>query len=118
MTREGREELAPPRGASVLPEPAGRTPVGAAGYRGVKLALLVLQAGPVAILLLLIAALAVLSDVFLTLENIGNVLNQSAVSCVLALGQLLVIVTRGIDLSVGSNLSLCAVVGALVWRDQ
>jgi ribose transport system permease protein len=36
----------------------------------------------------------------------------------LALGQLPVIVTRGIDLSVGSNLSLSAVVGALVWRDQ
>jgi ribose transport system permease protein len=40
------------------------------------------------------------------------------VVCVLALGQLLVILTRGIDLSVGSNLSLSAVVGALVWRDH
>ena len=66
-----------------------------------KRALLALQAGPVAILVLLIVVLAVLSDVFLTLENIGNVLKQSAVICVLALGQLLVIVTRGIDLSVG-----------------
>jgi ribose transport system permease protein len=82
-----------------------------------RLALLAVQAGPVVILVLLVVVLAALSDVFLTLENIGNVLNQSAVICVLALGQLLVIVTRGIDLSVGSNLSLCAVVGALVWRD-
>jgi ribose transport system permease protein len=118
VTREGREELAPPRGVSVSPEPVGRTPGGPPGYRGVKLTLLALQAGPVAILLILVVVLAVLSEVFLTLENIGNVLNQSAVICVLALGQLLVIVTRGIDLSVGSNLSLCAVVGALVWRDQ
>ncbi len=70
------------------------------------------------ILVLLVLVLSLLSGVFLTLENIGNVLNQSAVICVLALGQLLVIVTRGIDLSVGSNLSLSAVVGALVWRDH
>jgi len=70
------------------------------------------------ILVLLVVLLSVLSDVFLTLENVGNVLKQSAVICVLALGQLPVIVTRGIDLSVGSNLSLSAVVGALVWRDQ
>ena len=118
MTHDDREELAPSRGVSVLPEQAERAAAGTGGYRGVKLALLALQAGPVAILVLLVVVLAVLSDVFLTLENIGNVLNQSAVICVLALGQLLVIVTRGIDLSVGSNLSLCAVVGALVWRDQ
>jgi ribose transport system permease protein len=115
VAREASERLAP-----LGREPIPRDPVdpaATAGYRGVRLALLALQAGPVAILALLIVVLAVLSDVFLTLENIGNVLNQSAVICVLALGQLLVIVTRGIDLSVGSNLSLCAVVGALVWRD-
>jgi ribose transport system permease protein len=82
------------------------------------LALAALQAGPAAILVLLIVILSLLSDVFLSLENIGNVLNQSAVICILALGQLLVIVTRGIDLSVGSNLSLSAVVGALVYRDH
>ena len=52
--------------------------------------------------------LSVASDVFLSFENVGNVLKQSAVVCVLALGQLLVILTRGIDLSVGANLSLSA----------
>jgi ribose transport system permease protein len=88
------------------------------GHRGLTAALAALQAGPPAILLVLIVVLSLLSDVFLSLENIGNVLKQSAVICVLALGQLLVVVTRGIDLSVGSNLSLSAVVGAMVWRDQ
>jgi ribose transport system permease protein len=72
--------------------------------------------GPALILFLLVLTLAVVSDVFWSLENIGNVLNQSAVIRVLALGQLLVVVTRGIDLSVGSNLSLSAVVGALAWQ--
>ena len=87
-------------------------------HRGLTVALAALRAGPPAILLLLIVVLSLLSDVFLSLENLGNVLKQSAVICVLALGQLLVVVTRGIDLSVGSNLSLSAVMGALVWRDQ
>ncbi|HST82194.1 MAG TPA: ABC transporter permease [Kineosporiaceae bacterium] len=87
-------------------------------HRGLKIALAALRAGPPTILVLLVLVLSLLSDVFLSLENLGNVLKQSAVICVLALGQLLVVVTRGIDLSVGSNLSLSAVVGALVWRDQ
>ena len=34
----------------------------------------------------------------------------------LAIGQLLVILTRGIDLSVGSTLALASVVGALVFE--
>jgi len=88
------------------------------GTGGLTVALTALRAGPPAILLLLIVVLSLLSDVFLSLENFGNILKQSAVICVLALGQLLVVVTRGIDLSVGSNLSLSAVVGALVWRDH
>jgi ribose transport system permease protein len=88
------------------------------GHGGLALALAALRLGPVVILGLLVALLSVLSDVFLSFENVGNVLKQSAVVCVLALGQLLVILTRGIDLSVGSNLSLSAVVGAIIWRDH
>lgn len=87
------------------------------GNAGIKAALFALKAGPVAILILLIAVLSALSEPFHSLENIGNVMKQSAVISVLALGQLVVILTRGIDLSVGSNLSLCAVTGAVVFRD-
>jgi ribose transport system permease protein len=100
------------------PTGARAEPAHDARHRGLTLALAALRLGPVAILMLLVALLSVLSDVFFSFENIGNVLKQSAVVCVLALGQLLVIITRGIDLSVGSNLSLCAVVGAIVWRDH
>jgi ribose transport system permease protein len=88
------------------------------GARGITVILKALAVGPVVILALLVMVMGTASDVFLSLENIGNVLKQSAVISVLALGQLLVILTRGIDLSVGSNLSLSAVVGAIVWRDQ
>jgi ribose transport system permease protein len=89
-----------------------------AGARMLSLALAALQAGPLVILALLVIVMGLSSDVFLSLQNIGNVLKQSAVVSVLALGQLLVILTRGIDLSVGANLSLSAVVGAIVWRDN
>lgn len=67
---------------------------------------------------ILIAGLAVvgslLSPLFLTSENLSNVLQQSAFIGVLALGQYLVILTGGIDLSVGSLLALSTMVGALV----
>ncbi|MEO8528609.1 MAG: ABC transporter permease [Pseudolysinimonas sp.] len=77
--------------------------------------LALLRIGPLLILLLLIILLSNLSPFFFTVGNLGNVLVQSAAISILAIGQLLVILTRGIDLSVGSNLALSAVVGALVF---
>ena len=81
-----------------------------------RMALFLLRAGPVLILVLLILVIASVTPLFLTTRNIGNVLAQTAVISVLSLGQLLVIVTRGIDLSVGSTLALATVVGALVFH--
>lgn len=84
-------------------------------FDGTRVALAAIRIGPGLMLLTVTAVIAVLSPVFLTTRNVGNVLSQSAVIAVLALAQLLVIVTRGIDLSVGSTLALSAVVGALVF---
>jgi len=81
----------------------------------VGVALRALRAGPVLILLLLITGFASQSDIFLTTENAGNILAQTVVIAILALGQLLVILTRGIDLSVGAVLALSTVAGALVF---
>jgi ribose transport system permease protein len=78
--------------------------------------LFLLRAGPVLILALLVVVVALVSPVFLTTRNVGNVLAQTAVISVLSLGQLLVIVTGGIDLSVGSTLALATVAGALVFH--
>jgi ribose transport system permease protein len=86
-------------------------------YQGLRLGLLVLRVGPALALLVLIAVLSQLSPVFLSTRNIGNILAQTAVIAVLAIGQLLVIITRGIDLSVGSTLALGTVVGALVFAE-
>jgi ribose transport system permease protein len=53
---------------------------------------------------------------FLTPGNLGNILAQTAVIATVAIGQHLVILTRGIDLSVGANLALATVIGGLVFR--
>lgn len=69
--------------------------------------------GPLLILCLLIATLGLFTPHFLSGRNLGNILAQTAVIAVVAMGQHLVILTRGIDLSVRSNLALALVVGAM-----
>src|SRR3954452_2080965 len=93
---------------STRPQTSGR-------YRMLRVGLAVIRLGPVLILALLLIVMRFLSPVFWTTGNIGNVLAQTAAIAVLAIGQLLVILTRGIDLSVGSNLALSAVIGATVF---
>lgn len=86
-------------------------------YRLIRLGLLGLRLGPLLILLILCAVVAATTPVFRTTDNLGNVLSQTSVISIIALGQLLVIVTRGIDLSVGATIALSSVVGALLYRD-
>ncbi len=62
--------------------------------------------------LLLCLALSLLSDRFLTVNNMINVLRQSTINGIIAVGMTYVILTAGIDLSVGSILALCSVVTA------
>ncbi len=85
------------------------------GYGLVQAGLLAVRLGPLLVLLILIAIVAATTPVFRTSDNVGNVLSQTSVISILALGQLLVIVTRGIDLSVGSTIALSSVVGALLF---
>ncbi len=70
------------------------------------------QLGPLLALIVMIALLSAASPYFFTVENLFNIFRQSSVNALLALGQLLVIITAGIDLSVGSILALCTVVAA------
>lgn len=50
---------------------------------------------------------------FLTLENINDMLTNTAILGILAVGMMLVIVTRGIDLSIGATLALSGMISAL-----
>ena len=54
------------------------------------------------------------TDVFLTVNNIINVLRQSSIIGFIALGMTLVMITAGIDLSVGSIVGLAGVIAALL----
>lgn len=67
------------------------------------------------ILLALVAAGFILSPKFLTTRNILNVLLQNSMTTIVAVGMLFVIITGGIDLSVGSVLAFsgCLVAGFL-----
>ncbi|MBI3865613.1 MAG: ABC transporter permease [Planctomycetia bacterium] len=54
---------------------------------------------------------------FLKAENLLNIANQIAVIAIVAIGMTMVIVTGGIDLSVGSLIALAAVLAAMFIRD-
>jgi len=63
---------------------------------------------------LLCVALTALSDVFLTANNILNVLRQTALLFLMASGLTLVILTAGLDLSIGANVALSGCLAASV----
>lgn len=73
----------------------------------------VLRLGLLGIILVLAAYFAFRSPVFLGHENLQNVGRQMAVFGILAVGETFVIITAGIDLSVGSVLGITALVCAL-----
>ncbi|MEV5950661.1 substrate-binding domain-containing protein [Streptomyces sp. NPDC051993] len=74
---------------------------------------LLLDNGALSALVVLVVAMALLSGDFLTTQNLLNVGVQAAVTAILAFGVTFVIVSAGIDLSVGSVAALSATV--LAW---
>ncbi|MGI9060806.1 MAG: ABC transporter permease [Ktedonobacteraceae bacterium] len=72
------------------------------------------ESGGILVLLIFIAALILSTNDFLTLTNLDNLVRQVAVFAILSVGQLFVILTGGIDLSVGSILGLSGGVTALL----
>ncbi len=77
-----------------------------------------LKGGPLIVLLLLMTALAFATPHFLRAGNLSNVVVQTSMIAFLAIGQTMVIITGGIDLSVGAVLALSGSVIAVatsVW---
>jgi ribose transport system permease protein len=68
--------------------------------------------GTVAGLLIMVIVFASLSDVFLTQRNLVNILQQSSINGCIAIGMTLVIISGGIDLSVGPVAALAAVLSS------
>ncbi|MDZ7289236.1 MAG: ABC transporter permease [candidate division KSB1 bacterium] len=71
---------------------------------------------PIFSLLILAAILSWLSPYFLTLENLFAIGLQMSVVAIMALGQVIIIISGGIDLSVGSVLALSGVVACMTLR--
>ncbi len=71
---------------------------------------------PLIFLLVLVAILSVLEPGFRTERNLFNVMRQVSIIGILAVGMTFVILTAGIDLSVGSLLAFCGMGCAVVAR--
>ncbi|EOG7751694.1 ribose ABC transporter permease [Vibrio cholerae] len=63
-------------------------------------------------LLFLVVVVSFLNPNFFTVDNLLNILRQTSVNAIIAVGMTLVILTAGIDLSVGSVLALCGAFAA------
>lgn len=85
--------------------------------RRLRIALQLVKAGPLLILIVITTVFTAINPLFLSERNIQNLAVQSSLIAAIAIGELLAILTRGIDLSVGSVLALSTVVGAIVFHD-
>jgi ribose transport system permease protein len=76
------------------------------------------RGGALIILLALVVAFSLAADNFLTVDNLRNILRQYSVPAILAVGQTLVIVSAGIDLSVASTAALSGSVMGVMYAHE
>ena len=67
-------------------------------------------------LLLLCVFFSIFSKYFFNIDNLTTVAQQTTVIAIIAMGQTYVLITGGIDLSIGSNIALCAMVAAMMMK--
>jgi len=79
---------------------------------------LVIQSGPLIALFLLALYLASATPYFMTESNLVNVGRRTSVLIIFAIGQTFVILTGGIDLSVGATAALAASISAVTMTQQ
>lgn len=72
------------------------------------------QLGMLIILVLLSVVMAIFAPYFTETNNVLNILKQSSITAILAAGMTVVILTGGIDLSVGATLALAGVVSVML----
>ena len=69
------------------------------------------------ILIVFFIVLSLSTDKFLTIGNLGNLARQTSIVGIIAIGMTFVIISAGIDLSVGSVLALGGIVSSMMMRD-
>jgi rhamnose transport system permease protein len=67
-----------------------------------------------ALTLVLLVAVTLLFPGFIALTNLADILDDTAILIILALAQMMVLLTRAVDLSVASNLALTGMIVALI----
>ncbi|MCK5570344.1 MAG: ABC transporter permease, partial [Spirochaetes bacterium] len=68
------------------------------------------QWGIISVLIVLVIILGISSPVFLSPRNIRNILQQISTFGILSMGMTVLMISGGIDLSVGSSISVAAVI--------
>ena len=81
---------------------------------GVKRFFQIKESGILLALIVLCVALSTTTSTFLTQYNIGVVIRQASFVAIVALGETLVLLIGGIDLSVGYIAGLCSILGCLL----
>ena len=76
------------------------------------------RGGALVILLALVVGFSLVADNFLTVDNLRNILRQYSVPAILAVGQTVVIVSAGIDLSVASTAALSGSVMGVMYAHE
>lgn len=74
-------------------------------------------------LLLLIVVLALLANLrsgglFLTFKNVGDLLSETSMLIIATMGMMMVIITSGIDLSIGSTMALSGMIATTVLKNN
>ncbi len=76
------------------------------------------ELGLTVFIIALCALIQLVSPRFLTASNIDSLLTNTAIIVILAIGMMIVILTQGIDLSVGANIALSGMVAALLVKND
>ncbi|MFI9529060.1 ABC transporter permease [Micromonospora rosaria] len=98
--------------------PGGRAPTGESGARLVHRLFVVRELGILLALVLLVGVTFAVNQRFLSAQNVKDLLLGSTILAILAVGQAIVIITRNVDLSVGSILGLSAFATGVLFVDN
>src|SRR5690625_1245283 len=71
------------------------------------------ELGLLGFIIILSIIIQMLNSQFLTLSNLNDLLTNTAILAILAIGMMMVLLTRGIDLSIGATLALSGMIAAL-----
>ncbi|AVT47338.1 ribose ABC transporter permease [Shewanella baltica] len=93
-------------------KPVSTNPAAVTSPQSVRVKAWMIEQKSLLALLFLIALVSMLNPHFFSLDNLLNIFRQTSVNAIIAVGMTLVILTAGIDLSVGSVLALCGALAA------